>query len=497
MRKQESGFRKGVTMKKCTLIAVTALLAISAAFGQEQHGTSASKIVRLNRAPVSKEILRVTLPRPNEITLPNGLTVMVLERHKLPTLNMALWIKTGALRDPRTLPGLASFTAGMLREGTTHRSSEQIAAAVDDIGATLQASARFGSNLTSITASGLAGDADRILELMSDVVLNPTFPESELAKYKTRQLAALQQQRSEPGFLSQERFHEALYRSFPAAVVSATPESVKAMTPELLRKFHDEYYLPSNAILGVVGDVQENEIIALISKHFGNWNGRPVANTELGELPPPAPFKIYLVDRPDSVQTNIVAGDYGARRTDPDYVALTVMNRILGGGPTGRLFMNLRAEKGYTYGAFSFFGDGIYREPWLAETAVRTAVTDGSMHELMYEFKRIANERVPEQELDEARHAIVANFALSLEQPARLLNDWMLVRYYSLPLDYWDRFPEQVAKISADQVEETARKYVDLDHLQVVCVGDAKQIKQVLQKYGPVEVYDANGNRLN
>lgn len=484
-------------MKKCALIAVTALLAMAAAFGQEQHGASVSKIVRLNRAPVSKEVLRVTLPRPKEITLPNGLTVLVLERHKLPTINLALWIKTGALTDPKALPGLASFTAGMLREGTTHRSSEQLAAAVDDMGATLQAFAGFGSNRTSITASGLANNADRILELMSDVALNPTFPQSELAKYKTRQLAALQQQRSEPDFLSQERFHQALYRSFPAAVVSATPESVKAMTPELLKKFHDEYYVPSNAILGVVGDVQTDEVITLIKKYFGNWSGEPVANAALAELPPPAAFKIYLVDRPDSVQTNIVAGDYGARRTDPDYVALTVMNRILGGGPTGRLFLNLREEKGYTYGAYSFFGDGIYREPWIAATEVRTAVTDGSMHELMYEFKRIRNERVPGQELDEARHAIVANFALSLEQPAGLLNDWMLVRYYSLPQNYWDRFPGQVSKIGQEQVEETARKYVDIDHLQVVCVGDAKQIKQVLQKYGPVEVYDADGKKLD
>lgn len=486
-------------MKKHTLFAVTAILAVSvsAAFGQGQHGTSVSKIVRLNRAPVSKEVLRVTLPRPKEITLPNGLTVLVLERHKLPTLNLVLWIKTGALTDPKTVPGLASFTAGMLREGTTHRSSEQLAADVDDIGATLEASASFGTNVTTITASGLAGNADRILELMSDMVLNPTFPDSELAKYKTRQLASLQQQRSEPFFLSRERFQEALYRSFPAAVVSPTAESIQAATPELLKKFHDAYYVPNNAILGVVGDVQTDQVVALIKEHFGSWRGRPFGDTTLTKLPPPAPFKIYLVVRPDSVQTTILAGDYGARRTDPDFVALTVMNRILGGGPTGRLFINLRAEKGYTYGAYSFLGDGIYREPWQAQTAVRTAVTDGSMHELMYEFKRIRDEKVPAEELDEARHAIVANFALSLEQPARLLNDWMLVHYDDLPQNYWDRFPQQVAAVSAEQVEEAAKKYVDFGHLQVVCVGDAKQIKAVLQKYGPVELYDANGKKLD
>jgi predicted Zn-dependent peptidase len=209
------------------------------------------------------------------------------------------------------------------------------------------------------------------------------------------------------------------------------------------------------------------------------------------------------VNRPDSVQSNIVAGDFGARRTDPDYVALYVMNRVLGGGPQARLFLNLREVHGYTYGAYSAVGDDKYRETWAASTEVRNAVTDGSMEQLTLEFKRIRNEKVPEAELDEARRSIVSSFALSLEQEQQLLSRWMLVQDYGLATDYWDRYPVEVSHTTQDAVQAAARKYVDLDHLQIVCVGDAREpgndqkqsILEVLKKYGTVEVYDTNGKK--
>ncbi len=470
----------------------------SAALAQAPAGkeTPLKAVERKNRAPVNKEILRVRLPRPRETRLANGLTILVLEQHKLPTVTFVLWVKTGALADPKDLPGLARFTADMLREGTSHRSSAQLAADVDEIGASLSASAEFGSSTSTVTASGLVENVDRILELMSDIVLNPTFPADELDKYRQRQLAELEEERATPEFLGREKFFQVLYRNFPASVVSATPDSVKRATPEQLKAFHDQYYAPNNAILGVVGDVQFDPILSLIRKHFGEWKDHPSNAPNPGALPPAAPAKISLVDRPNSVQTNIVAGDFAVRRADPDFIPLTVMNRVLGGGPSSRLFLNLREEKGYTYGAFSYFSAYVYPGAWIATTEVRNNVTDGSMRELMAEFKRIREEKVPEAELDDARRSIVARFALSLEQPTGLLNSWLTVKYYNLPEDYWDQYPEAVARVDADAVQRAARKYVDLDHLQFACVGDGKQIKSVLKKYGPVEVYDTDGKRL-
>jgi predicted Zn-dependent peptidase len=459
-------------------------------------GTTVSEVQRLNRAPVSQEVLRVKLPRPRETKLPNGLTVLVLEQHKLPTVAFTLWVKTGALADPKNLPGLAKATAEMLREGTTHWTSAQLATEVDSIGASLMASAEFGADISTVSASGLSESTGRLLELMSDVVLHPTFPAEEFAKYQKRQMAQVEQERSEPDFLARERFHKVLYGDFAASIVSTTPESIKAMNTARLKDFHERYYVPNNAILGVVGDVQFDEVVPLIQEAFAGWKGHSITPSHQDKISAPAPTKITLVHRPGSVQTNIVVGGFAVRRTDPDFIPLTVMNRVLGGGPSARLYLNLSERLGYTYGAYSSITSGVYPGDWRATAEVRNAATDGSMHELMEEFKRIRTERVPASELDEARRSIVAGFALSLEQPGKLLNFWMTANYYRLPQDYWDRYPEEVAKVSPGVVEQAAKKYVDLDHLQFVCVGDSKQIKDTLRKYGPVEVYDADGNRL-
>ncbi len=484
------------------LMALTAV-AMPAFSQQQQHGAELSKVVHKNRAPVNNETLKVTLPKPVVTKLPNGLTVLVLERHKLPTVNIVLQIGTGDMSDPKDLPGLAGFTADMLREGTTHRTSSQLAVDIDRLGATLYCDAEFGSTSSVVVASGLSTSTSQILDLIADVALNPSFSQDELDKYKARQLSDLEQERSQPYALANERFHQALYGDFPASVTLPTSDSIKNVTTGNLKEFHDKYYVPSNAILAVGGDVEAKEFIELCRKAFGDWQGAPVPKPDWSHLPAPASAKIYLVDRPDSVQTNIVAGDYGARRTDQDYISLVVMNRVLGGGPQARLFLNLRETHSYTYGAYSRVGDDEYPQPWAANTEVRNAVTDGSMEQLMYEFKRIRDEKVPEKELSDARRSIVASFALSLEQTQQLLSRYILVQVYDLPADYWDRYPVEVGQTTADAVQAAARKYVDLDHLQFVCVGDAKQpgndknesIREVLKKYGTVEVYDTNGKR--
>lgn len=484
-------------LKALGTTALLLSLATAAAAQGEQHGAEVSKVVRLNRAPVNKEVLKVKLPRPQVSKLPNGLTVIVLERHKLPTINFALWIKTGSLADPAHLPGLASFTASMLREGTSTRSSEQLATLTDNVGGTVNATANFGSNLTELSASGLVDNMDTLLDVMSDEALHPTFPSSELDKFRQRQLANLQFERSNPSFLGNEKLHQLVYQNFPAAVVAPTTESVQKATSADLKKFHDDFYLPNNAILGVVGDTTPAQVMPLIEKYFGGWASHAVQEPPLAALPLPAPSEITLIDRPGSVQTNILAGDYAVRRNDPDYIPLYVMNRILGGGPSARLFIDLREEKGYTYGAYSFFTSNIFPGLWTARTEVRNAVTDGSMAALIAEFKKIRDEKVPEPELDEARRAIVAGFALSLESPGTLLNAWMTVNYYKLPVDYWDNYTIQISKVTQDQVQAMARRFVDLDHMQYVCVGDGKQVKDVLKKYGQLQVFDTNGKAEN
>jgi predicted Zn-dependent peptidase len=291
--------------------------------------------------------------------------------------------------------------------------------------------------------------------------------------------------------------YRALYGSYPAAITSPTPASVGALTADELRQFHDRYYVPVNALLGVIGDFDSKQMIALLEKYLGGWKNKPYTAPVLGPMPAPAPFKIYQVDRPDSVQTNILAGELTVPRNSPDYIPLRVMNKVLGEGATGRLFLNLREEKGYTYGAYSFVAADTYPRPLLANTEVRTAVTDGSMHEMMGEFKRMREEIVPEGELEDAKRSIIAGFALSLEHDRELIELWMRVKHNDLPVDYWDRYPQEVTKVGADGVQRAAKKFLDPARMQVVCVGAGKDIKDVLTKYGPVEVYDVDGKKVS
>jgi zinc protease len=483
------------------IFSLTLALCLSAAViaQQPQGGDNKqlpTKVERLNKAPVNNEILKVKLPHPVESTLPNGLTILVLEQHRLPTVYFGLWIRSGALSDPKDAPGLASFTADLLRDGTAKRTSTQIATELDEMGGSFAADAGFASNLTTITSSGLSQSADKLMELMSDMALNPSFPADELQKYQRQEGARLIQQRSNPGFLARERFARAVYGDFGAAVQAATPESLKKATPEALKAFHDKYYAPNNAILAIAGDLTVAQATALAKKYFGEWKNHPVEAAALGNVTGPTAAKIYLVDRPGSVQSNILAGGLSLRRSDPDHIALSVTNRILGGGAAARLFSNLREEKGYTYGAYSRVSSDLYPGTFAANTEVRNNVTDPSLHELMYEFKRIRDEKVPQAELEDAKRSIVSSFALSLENPAGIVNSWMSVKYYGLPNDYWDHYSDEIAKVDADAVQRMAKKYIDLDHLQIVVVGDAKQVREGVAKYGAVEMFDTDGKAV-
>ena len=449
-----------------------------------------SKVQRLNKVPINHEILKVKLPHPFEVTLPNGLSVLILEQHRLPTVSYSLWIKSGALSDPKDMPGLASFTADLL-DATAKRDTSQIASELDEMGASFHADAAYGSNRTTITSSGLTKSADKVMAIMSDIVLNASFPAGYLRSYQRREVDRLVWQRADPDFLARERFNRAVYGDFGAAILSPTPQSLNKATPEALKAFHDKYYAPNNAILAISGDVTVAKATELAKKYFGQWKSRPVEAPAFGSVTGPAAAKTYLVDRPGSVQSNILAGGLSLRRSDPGHIPLWVANRIL----SARLNSNLREEKGYTYDAFSRASSDLFPGVFVANTEVRNNVTEPSLHELLYEFKRLRDEKVPQAELEEAK-GYVSSSALLLETLSSIAERWMAVKYYGLPTDYYDQYPDQIAKVDADAVQRVARKYIDLDHLQVVVVGDAKQVHDAVAKYGTVEVYDAEGKAV-
>lgn len=475
------------------LIALTATVAVGQGTpaGQSTKGTEIK-----GKAPVNKNVLKVKLPRAEEASLPNGLRVVLLRSTKVPTFTMQMVVLSGGLSDKSDYHGLASFTASLLREGTAKRSSKDIAEQTDALGTTLVATSGLSSLTSTVSTSGLVENFDPTLDIFADVIRNPSFPQAEVDKYKARTLAGLQFQRSSAQFLAQEQFSKAIYGAHPAALVVPPAESIKRITSKDLADFHSTYYRPNNAILTVVGDVTLKEIMPKLQKAFGDWQKADVPTTAIPAAPTQSAARIFLIDRPGSVQTVLTLGTLGIERTSPDYFPLLLADKILGGGPSGRLFMNLRETNGYTYGAYSGFGGSKYRGTWVSSSEVRTDVTAGAMKEFMYELKRLRDEKVGADELDNAKRAIVGSFALSLEQPQALLQNIVTQKLYDLPVDYWDTFPQRVAAITIEDVQRVAQKYIDLDHLQVVAVGDASKARDVLAKYGKVEVYDADGKPI-
>jgi zinc protease len=482
-------------------IATATIVATSVAWSQgdsaQDKSIPTSKVERLNRAPVSKEILQVKLPRPVEVTLSNGMNVMILEDHRFPLVTVQFDINgAGPLYEPANQPGLAGATARLLEEGTKTRTSKQIAEQIDSLGASLSSSSGFGSGSATLNASGLSDTFEQWFALTTDVLLHPSFLADELAQYKARTKPALLQQRSQPNFLANQALSRALYGEYPAAVVSATPESLDSLTPAMLTDWHAKHYAPQNTILAISGDVHASTLIPQLRKWLAEWQ-RSNASVSFPPGPPPASKgKVFLIDRPGSVQTTLLMGNLAIERSDPDYPALIVLNEVLGAGSASRLFLNLREEKGYTYGVYSNVIARKYAGPWTAGGDLRTEVTDGAMTEFLRELNRIRDEKVPEDELEAARHAVIARFALSLESPQQLIGYAITRKTYNFPADYWDKYPAQIAAIKAEDVERVAQKYINPATMQVVAVGDAGKIKPVMEKYGPVEMVDASGKQV-
>src|SRR6267154_1827271 len=405
-----------------------------------------SKVERLNRAPVSKEILQVKLPRPVEATLSNGIHVMILEDHRFPLITVQFEINgAGPIYEPANQPGLAETAAGMLLGGTKTRTSEQIAEQIDSLGASLSPSSAFGTGSAILTASGLSDTFEQWFALATDVLLHPNYIAFELDQVKARAKPALLQQRSQPNFLANQTLNRALYGDYPAAVVSYTMESIDSLTPAMLADWHEKHYAPQNTLLAISGDVQARTLLPELHKWLGKWK-RSKASVIFPQGPPAATkAKVFLVDRPGSVQTTLLMGNLAIERTSPDYPALVVLNEVLGAGSASRLFLNLREEKGYTYGVYSNLIARKYAGPWTAGGDLRTEVTDGAMTEFLRELNRIRDEKVPEDELEAARHSVVARFALSLESPQQLIGYAITRKTSNFPVEYWDKYPAQIA----------------------------------------------------
>jgi predicted Zn-dependent peptidase len=336
--------------------------------------------------------------------------------------------------------------------------------------------------------------ADEILDLMADVTLHPSFPQNEvdLARENTKQL--LIQQRAQPTFLASERLSKVVFGKHPYSRLSPTPEMLDLMTRDGLLKFRETTYIPNNAVFMVVGDVDRQAIIARIEELFGDWKPGALPNLNLPALPKRHARSVYVVDRPGSAQSNIVIANEGITRTSPDYFPMLLMHTILGANASSRLFMNLREEKGYTYGAYTNLDARRLAGTFRASAEVRTPVTGASLHEFFYELGRIRDEAVTAEVLKNAKSYLAGVFPIRIETQDGLIDQLVSIRMYDLPPDYLETYREQVNAVTAEDIQRVAQSHVTPDSAAVVIVGDAAAIGEQVKPYAEtIELYDTDG----
>jgi zinc protease len=423
----------------------------------------------------------LNLPLPEETQLANGLRVVVVEQRRLPLVSFRLAFRVGDASDPPELPGLTDIMTDMLVEGTESRTSRQIAEEVARYGATLTAGAT--SDYTTVAASSLAAFADEVLELLAEVTLHPTFPEGELALAKANAQQNLIAQRAQPSFLASEAVARVLFGAHPYAVVAPTSESIEALTRDSLVRQHRAALVPNNAILLVAGDVAREHVFARAEELFGGWAPGEVVEPQFPDPPERHERTAYLVDRPGSAQTNILVANTCIKRTDPEYFPLLVMHTILGGNASARLFMNLREEKGYTYGAYTQFDARRHAGSFRATTEVRGDVTGLSLKEIFYELERIRSEDVSGKELTDAKTYLTGIFPIRLETQEGLIDQLVQIRMHELAPDYLETYRENIQRVTKEDVRRVAAKYVTPDRAAIVVVGDGAQIREQVAPY--------------
>lgn len=436
----------------------------------------------------------IKLPTAYETILPNGLAVIVVEDSRLPLISYRLAFRTGDAHDPPELPGLMDMMTGLLTEGTESRTSREIADEVARLGATLQAGAN--SDYTTVAASSLTIFGDNVLELLADVALRPVFPASEVELAKQNTKESLKQQRAQPSFLAGEMVARVMFGDHPYHVTGPTPESVDAITRERLVEFHRSTFVANNAVLFVAGDVKQDSVLQRVESLFGGWQPGAIAGDNFPAPPERTYRAAYIIDRPGSAQANIVISNAGLTRTSPDYFPLLLMHTVLGANASSRLFMNLREEKGYTYGAYSSLDARRSAGTFRATAEVRTPVTGDSLKEFFYELNRIRNEPVAEKEIADAKSYLTGVFPLRLETQEGLVDQLLQIKMFGLPQNYLEAYRSQIQLVTIEQVQEVARKYVRPDEAAIVIVGDGAQLLEQVKPYaGEIEFYGTAGKK--
>jgi zinc protease len=421
--------------------------------------------------------------------LPNGMKVLVLEDRRVPRVALRLTARRGgAMVDPKRA-GLASFAAEVMKRGAGDRDALALAKAVDEIGADLSVSA--GWNSMTVAVSGLSRDLPMLMEILTDVALRPRFDRGEAVRAREQMLAAIEKAKDDPATLSRWYTDRALFEGHRFGIpLGGDTLTVASLDAAAARRFHAEVFVPDNLIFATSGDVQADSILALAEKTFGEMPRAEVpAAGPVPQLPAPTATRILIVDRPDLEQARIVVAHEGIARTDPDRIAASIMNSILGGsGFSSRLMASVRADAGLTYGVYSGFS--LRRQPSLFRISTFTRVAEARtvVDLLLSELERMRAEPPTEAEIGKARTLATGSFSLGLETSDAVIGGLVDLDVHGLPEDALDTYRVRVRAVTEADVAREALRLLHPDRVAIVLVGSAKQLEGQLAGLGPIEV---------
>lgn len=452
---------------------------------------SAVAQVDRSKAPEPGPAPEIQIGEYQSFELKNGLKVFVVENHKIPRVAFSLTLDNEPILEKDKV-GYVNITGQLLRNGTTTRSKAQLDEEIDFIGASLSTSSG------GVYAASLTKHKEKLLELMTDILFNPSFPQEELEKIRKQTLSGLAASKDDPNAIAGNVRSVLLYgKDHPYGEIT-TEETVENIKIEDAKAYYTKYFKPNVGYLAVVGDIKFKDAKKLVTKYFSKW--------EKGEIDQPtyqmpqAPEKTFvaMVDRPTSVQSVInVSYPIQLEPGSPDVIKARVLNQILGGGFSSRLMQNLREDKAFTYGARSSLSSDELVGNFNASASVRNEVTDSAVHEFLYELKKIKNEEVQEKELLAAKASVIGSFARALEQPSTVASFAINTSRYNLPKDYYANYLKNVSNTTLTDVKAMADKYIKPEHSNVIVVGKASEVAEGLKKIGAVRYYDIYGNEYD
>lgn len=414
--------------------------------------------------------------RAKKTTLPNGINLVVSERNELPTIHLQVLIRAGSNADPENLRGLANLTAELLTQGTSKREASQISREIEAVGGSLSSSGESDYAVVSLTI--LKKDLALGLSILSDILLNPLFPPSEIERKVAELKARLKRMDEDPRQVAHLAFAQKMFGAHPYAFPEeGTMETLSAITREDILRFYQSYYRPNNITIIVVGQITMDEGVKILSPLFREWEPQPVSRPIWPPVPLPTVVRTEKIDRPIT-QANIVWGHPGIARSNPDFYALQVMNYILGGGGfVSRLVDNIRDNLGLTYGIYSHFDAREYPGAFQIAVETRNQNANLALSEILKEIKSLMEKGVSDIELSEAKAYLTGSFPLRMDSNSKMVRLLSAVEMYNLGLDFPEKYPGLINQLTVADILRVARKYLHPDKFLLVVVGNQKEIQ--------------------